>query len=76
MSTIPAPSAELQTAVSAVIARNPHIPRGHLRFETGAGRVVLKGVVRSYYQKQMAQELVRHVEGVEAIDNQLEVSWS
>jgi osmotically-inducible protein OsmY len=31
--------------------------------------------VRSYFQKQMAQEVVRRVEGVEQIDNDLEVLW-
>jgi osmotically-inducible protein OsmY len=37
--------------------------------------VVLKGVVHSYFQKQMAQEAVRHVDGVQHIDNELEVTW-
>jgi osmotically-inducible protein OsmY len=41
-----------------------------------AGRVVLRGVVPSYYQKQVAQEVVRMVDGVERVDNQLEVNWT
>jgi hypothetical protein len=35
----------------------------------------LRGVVRSYYQKQMAQEVLLGLEGVEHIENQLEVEW-
>ena len=35
----------------------------------------LAGVVRSYYQKQMAQEMLKNVDGVNEIENQLEVCW-
>lgn len=44
-----------------------------LRFELRDGTVVLSGLVRSYYQKQLAQESVREIDGVEAIDNRIEV---
>ena len=37
---------------------------------------MLNGVVPSYYQKQIAQEVVRTVEGVKQVDNQLRVDWS
>ncbi len=37
--------------------------------------MVLRGVVRSYYQKQMAQEMLKNVDGVNEIENQLEVCW-
>jgi osmotically-inducible protein OsmY len=43
--------------------------------QTEADTVVVRGTVETYYQKQMAQEIVRRVEGVQKIDNQLEVSW-
>ncbi len=35
--------------------------------------VVLRGVVRSWYQKQLAQESLRAIAGVERIRNELEV---
>ncbi|HWC88728.1 MAG TPA: BON domain-containing protein [Pirellulales bacterium] len=38
--------------------------------------MTLQGIVRSFYQKQMAQESLRDVEGVSEIENQLEVQWS
>ncbi|MFM2095979.1 MAG: hypothetical protein RIS70_3103, partial [Planctomycetota bacterium] len=47
-----------------------------LRFEAADGRVVLKGVVRSYFQKQMAQETLRRIDGIVFIENDLEVTWS
>jgi osmotically-inducible protein OsmY len=37
--------------------------------------VTLKGVVSSYFQKQMAQEALRNVDGIHEIANELEVSW-
>ena len=40
-----------------------------------SGIVVLTGKVNSFFQKQMAQEAIRRVDGVEKIDNQLEVDW-
>lgn len=66
----------LDDRVLSALERNPHLPRRNLRFETKEGRVILRGVVGSYYQKQMAQEILRGVEGVQAIENQLEVNWS
>jgi hypothetical protein len=32
--------------------------------------------VGSYYQKQMAQETLRRVAGVDQIENELEVCWT
>jgi osmotically-inducible protein OsmY len=65
----------LATRISSAIQQNPHLRRRNLRFETEEGRVVLRGTVRSYYQKQMAQEALRRLEGVERIENHLEVAW-
>jgi hypothetical protein len=32
--------------------------------------------VQSFFQKQMAQEAIRRIAGVEQIDNHLEVMWA
>lgn len=66
----------LDDRVHSALQRSPHLANRNLRFETEEGRVILRGVVPSYYQKQMAQEILRAVEGVEEIENQLEVLWS
>ena len=62
--------------VDQAIQTNPYINGRTLRFETEGSRVVLQGSVSSYFQKQMAQEAIRKVEGVEQIDNCLEVLWA
>ena len=60
----------------SVIAANPYLNGRNLRFETEEGRVTLKGVVNTYFQKQMAQEALRKVDGVTDIANELEVAWA
>ncbi len=69
------PSQLLVDRVSLALERSPHIGRRNVRIETEQGRVTLLGVVSSYYQKQMAQEALRRVDGVESIENHLEVNW-
>ena len=53
----------------------PYVPNRRVSVEAADGRVVLKGNVGSFFQKQMAQEAIRRVDGVELIDNLLEVTW-
>jgi len=65
----------LHDRVCTALEGNPHVGRRNLRFEASQGRVTLRGVVGTYYQKQMAQEAIRHVDGVDEISNELEVSW-
>jgi osmotically-inducible protein OsmY len=66
----------LDDRVLTALERSPYIARRSLRFETAEGRVTLRGVVHSYFQKQMAQEALRHVDGVAEIANELEVCWA
>jgi osmotically-inducible protein OsmY len=64
----------LAEQVSSAIESNPYLLGRKLRFETEAGKVVLQGTVSTYFQKQMAQEALRRIAGVQQIDNRLEVS--
>jgi len=66
----------LNDRVLIALERSPYLARRNLRFETSSGRVTLKGVVGTYFQKQMAQEAIRYVDGVSEIANELEVCWS
>ncbi len=61
--------------LDSAIKGNPHL-NGHQVFcHQEGGTVILQGRVRSYFQKQMAQEALRNLEGVEKIVNDLEVDW-
>jgi hypothetical protein len=59
--------------VEVAVQSSPYLSGRKLRIETEAGRVVLHGTVGTYFQKQMAQEALRRVAGVEAIENRLVV---
>lgn len=67
-------SPALEQKIHTAIESSPFISQKNLRFETQQGRVILRGEVRSYFHKQMAQEAVRGLDGVKAIENQLEVN--
>ena len=40
------------------------------------GTLILRGYVATYFLKQAAQELANHADGVNAVDNQIEVYFS
>ncbi len=63
----------LNDRVLTALERNPYLAGRQLRFETEQGRITLRGVVRSYFQKQMAQEAIRRIDGIQEIHNELEV---
>ena len=69
-------TSHLRDRVEKAIEDAPHLNRQQLRFEAKEGHVTLKGTVGTYFQKQMAQEALRRIEGVDEISNQLEVCWS
>jgi len=75
-SVAPSYSHPLDDRVTVALEGNPYVAGRNLRFESSEGRVTLRGVVGSYFQKQMAQEAVRRVEGVDEIANELEVAWA
>jgi len=62
--------------IHEALLTNPHVPSHQVRIETSEGRVVLKGSVKSFFEKQMAQEAIRRIDGVQKIDNLLEVNWA
>lgn len=66
---------QLLDRAQAALNRNPHLARNRLKLEARQGRITLHGTVGSYYQKQMAQETLRKLDGVNVVENLLEVSW-
>ena len=66
----------LTERIDNAITTSPYFNGRKLRFEAAGNSVVVSGEVTSYFEKQMAQETLRRVEGVEQVDNRLEVVWS
>jgi osmotically-inducible protein OsmY len=66
----------LQQRIAVALSTNPHLPGKRVLCRADRGQVTLSGQVSSYFQKQMAQETVRRLAGVEHIQNLLEVNWT
>jgi|GEM_PF-3541845 len=65
---------QLQDLVNSFLARSSASAGRGLSCEVDAQHnVVLRGVVRSYYQKQLIQEQLRQLPGVQRIQNEIEV---
>ncbi len=66
----------LSIQINAAVIHSPHLNFSRLHIQNDAGRVIIRGSVQSFFEKQMAQETLRKIDGVESIENQLEVTWS
>ena len=66
----------LAEQMSDAVVHNPHLKQRQVHFETDNGRVIINGSVQSYFEKQMAQEALRQIQGIKSIENQLEVIWN
>jgi len=64
---------DLREEVQNVLFRSPHFAGHNVQFELHGDEVLLKGIVPSYYQKQLAQESLRHLPGLKRIRNELQV---
>jgi len=70
-----APRPQLLDKVNGALRSSPYVQTHELRVEAAEGVVRLEGAVRSFFHKQMAQELIRRLDGVERIENCLQVKW-
>ena len=68
-------STQLLEEVRSALHADPQLARRNLHFEHSGRRVTMRGTVESYYQKQLAQETIRRIDGVEEIENRLAVCW-
>jgi len=63
----------LQELAEGCLRRNPYLALKNVACDCREGVLVLRGCLPSYYLKQVAQEVVARLEGVERIENQIEV---
>jgi osmotically-inducible protein OsmY len=63
----------LSDRIGRALERHPHLFGHRVRYELREEEVVLTGSVRTYFQKQMAQETLRTISGITRIVNELEV---
>lgn len=65
--------ATLEERVGCAADDSPYLMGSQIQVQAATSRVVVHGVVGSYYEKQMAQETLLRVDGVESVENHLEV---
>lgn len=71
----PVAASPLHDAVSSALRSSPYVAGARVRIEAGDGRVRLHGDVGTFFEKQMAQEVVRRIDGVQQVENLLQVVW-
>lgn len=70
---IESPDKLLLARVNRALAASPYLPLRTLTCYVHEGVLTLRGRVPTFYCKQLAQSLVSALEGVEEVNNQLEV---
>ncbi|MEM6331031.1 MAG: BON domain-containing protein [Planctomycetota bacterium] len=61
--------------VQSILTGSPYLESTHLRVEAEGGAIRIHGNVGTFFEKQMAQEAVRRIDGVDRVENLLEVNW-
>ena len=61
-------------AANASLQQSPYATVRRLSCEMAKGELILQGQVSTFFEKQLAQEAVRRVEGVTRIINEITVS--
>ena len=64
---------DLRRRVVEALANSGHPPLSALGCDVRGNKLVLRGSVPSYYLKQLAQVFAQRVDGVESIENRLQV---
>jgi osmotically-inducible protein OsmY len=67
---------EIQSRINHALKESPHCLGTQVIGTHDQGIVVLQGCVETFYHKQVAQELLRKLDGVQRIVNLLEVHWN
>lgn len=60
--------------IKTALSRNSMLHGRNVHFEFEEQDLVLQGVVRSYYEKQVAQEVLRGIDGIRRIRNEIQVN--
>ena len=68
--------AEVETAIKSAFERNALLDATKIQVETSGNKVVLRGKVRNYAERDEAERAAWAAPGVFSVDNQLQVAWS
>lgn len=69
-------SSPISDRVINAVVHNPHVNLNTMHIVTRGNDVTIQGTAQTFFEKQMAQEAIRRIDGVDAIENKLEVVWN
>jgi osmotically-inducible protein OsmY len=69
----PTPPLLINELAERCLRRNAYLALKNVSCDYQSGVLALRGCLPSYYLKQVAQQVVAHLEGVQRIDNQIKV---
>jgi osmotically-inducible protein OsmY len=67
------PHPGLRELAEGCLRRNPYLALKNVSCDCRGGVLVLRGCLPSYYLKQVAQQVVAHLEGIKGVENQIQV---
>jgi osmotically-inducible protein OsmY len=68
-------AAELETNIQSAFKRSAVLDAKHIRVETAGNKVILRGDVRNYQEREEAERVAWAAPGVLTVANHLEVKW-
>jgi len=66
----------IETSITAAIERNALLNAKNIQVEAAGGKVILRGMVRYYAEREEAERVAWAAPGVISVDNQLKLEWS
>ena len=67
--------ADIETAIKSALERNALLDAKTIRVETSENKVLLRGTVRNYFEREEAERVAWAAPGVSSVDNHLKVEW-
>jgi osmotically-inducible protein OsmY len=68
-------ASELETNIQSAVGRNAVLDAKYIRVETEGNKVILRGDVRNYQEREEAERVAWAAPGVLSVANHLEVKW-
>jgi osmotically-inducible protein OsmY len=67
-------SDDVQSTIEKAFLRNAELESGHIRVQAMAGQVVLEGNVKTWHERQIAEQAAWSAPGVTSVDDRIRVS--
>lgn len=64
---------EIKTAIEAALRRSAEVDANRITVETDGGKVILRGAVRSWFEREEAERAAWRAPGVRSVDNRITV---